>query len=74
MRDGIVLAGMGHPAVIFVYDNFERAARAQARALGAPDLRIYAYPQYKPGEPLPPEALKAAAVAKNFPAMLETRV
>jgi hypothetical protein len=72
VRDGIALARLGHPAVVFVYDNFERAARAQAAALGAADLRIYAYPQYKPGDPLPPEALKAAQVAESFPAVLES--
>jgi hypothetical protein len=55
---------------VFVYDNFERAARAQAAALGMPDLRICVYPQYKPGDPLPPEALKAADAAQAFPGML----
>ena len=73
MRDGIALARRGHPAVVFVYDNFEHAARAQAAALGAASLRIYAYPQYKPGDTSSPEALKAAKVAESFPAMLETR-
>ena len=71
MRDGIALARLGHPAVVFVYDNFERAARAQATALGAPSLRIFAYPQYKPGDPLPPEAAKAANAAENFQHLLE---
>ena len=70
MRDGIALARLGHPAVVFVYDNFERAARAQAAALGMPSLRIFAYPQYKPGDPLPPEGRKAAQAAQGFPQML----
>ncbi len=70
MRDGIALARLGHPAVVFVYDNFERAARAQAAALGVPELRICVYPQYKPGDPLPPEALKAVQAAEAFPGML----
>ena len=72
MRDGIILAKAGHPVVVFVYDNFERAARAQARGLGLPDLRIYVYPQYKPGDPLPPEAAKALQAAAEFPRLLET--
>ena len=71
MRDGIALTQLGHPAVVFVYDNFERAARAQATALGAADLRIHVYPQYKPGDPLPPEALKAAHAAQTFTQLLE---
>jgi hypothetical protein len=71
VRDGIALTQLGHPAVVFVYDNFERAARAQAKALGAPDLRIHVYPQYKPGDPLPPEALKAAQAAEAFTRLLE---
>ncbi len=72
MRDGITLAKAGLPVVVFVYDNFERAARAQARGLGLPDLRIYVYPQYKPGEPLPPEAAKALKAAAEFPRLLQT--
>ncbi|MBI3069095.1 MAG: hypothetical protein HYY79_09560 [Betaproteobacteria bacterium] len=71
MRDGITLAKAGHPAVVLVYDNFERAARAQAKALGMPDLRIYVYPQYQPGDPLPPEAAKAVKAAEEVPALLE---
>jgi hypothetical protein len=71
VRDGIALTRLGHPAVVLVYDNFERAARAQAAALGAPELRIYVYPQYKPGDPLPPEAQKAAKVAQDFPQLFK---
>jgi hypothetical protein len=74
VRDGISLAKAGHPVVVFVYDNFERAARAQARGLGVPDLRIYVYPQYKPGDPLPPETEKALQAAVEFPRLLECAV
>jgi len=70
VRDGIALTKAGHPVVVFVYDNFARAARAQANGLGVPDLRIYVYPQYKPGDPLPPEADKAAKAAAEFPALI----
>lgn len=56
--------------MVFVYDNFERAARAQARGLGVPDLRIFVYPQYKPGDPLPPEAAKAKKAAAEFQELL----
>ena len=73
MRDGITLAKAGHPVVVFDYDHFERAARAQARGLGIPELRIFVYPQYKPGDLLPPEAAKAVKVAGEFPALLTAK-
>ncbi|MCE9641680.1 MAG: hypothetical protein K8S22_16305 [Betaproteobacteria bacterium] len=50
MRDGIYLTKAGHPTVVFVHDFFEKAARAQAKALGMPDLKIYVYPQHKAGD------------------------
>jgi hypothetical protein len=71
VRDGINLAKAGHPAIVFVYDNFERAARAQAKGLGVPDLRIYVYPQYTPGEgALSHEEEKAVVAAGAFAKML----
>ena len=71
MRDGIALSRAGHPVVVFVHDSFERAARAQAAGLRLPDLRIYVYPQYKPGESLSQEAAKAARAVEEFPKLLE---
>lgn len=56
--------------VVFVHDNFERAARAQAVGLRIPDLRIYVYPQYKPAEPSAKEAEKAVQAVKGFQALL----
>ena len=50
MRDGIFFTRAGLPTVVFVHDFFEKAARAQAQALGVPDLAIYVYPQHKPGD------------------------
>ncbi|MBI3067809.1 MAG: hypothetical protein HYY79_02685 [Betaproteobacteria bacterium] len=70
MRDGITLSRAGHPVVVFVHDNFERAARAQAAGLRLPDLRIYVYPQYKPGDPLSLEAGKAVRAVEEFPKLL----
>ncbi|OGA38942.1 MAG: hypothetical protein A3G24_12430 [Betaproteobacteria bacterium RIFCSPLOWO2_12_FULL_62_13] len=69
----VPLSQAGRPVVVFVYDNFERAARAQAKALGVPDLRIYIYPQYRPGDPSPPEAAKAIKAAADFPQLLLRR-
>ena len=71
MRDGIFLTQAGHPTVVFVHDFFERAARAQARALGLPDLKIYVYPQHKPDDSDAIEAAKARKAADEFPRLLE---
>lgn len=71
MRDGIILHKAGHPVIVFVHDFFERAARAQAQALGFPELKLYIYPQYKPGDPDAVEAAKARKAAAEFPRMLE---
>ena len=71
MRDGISLAKAGIPAVVFVYDNFEPVARAQARALGLPDLRLYVFPQYDPGaSESTAEADKAVKAAAEFQTLL----
>ena len=70
MRDGIALRKAGHPTLVLVHDVFERAARAQATALGMPDLRMHVFPQYRPSEqPDEVEAAKAAQAAGAFPAL-----
>jgi hypothetical protein len=73
VRDGIFLTKAGHPTVVIVQDAFERAARAQARALGLPDLRIYAYQQHKPGDVDAEEAAKGVLAASELRLMLERR-
>jgi hypothetical protein len=71
VRDAINVSKNGRPVVLFVYNHFERAARAQANGLGAPDLKIYVFPQYKPGEAYSPEeAEKAVKAAAEFPELL----
>ena len=71
MRDAINVSKAGRPAVLFVYNHFEKAARAQAKGLGVSDLKIYVFPQYKPGEAYSPEeAKKAVTAAEEFPKML----
>ena len=71
MRDGIHLVKAGHPVVVFVYDHFERAARAQAKGLGVPDLRLYVFPQYTPGAlSSSEEEEKAVKAAEEFPRLL----
>ena len=75
MRDGIRLAKLGKPAVVFVQDKFERAARAQATALGVPGLRIYVYPQYSPGGVSAAlEEAKGVTAAREFPGLLVASV
>ena len=71
MRDGIVLSRAGHPVVVYVHDNFDRAARAQAAGLRAADLKIYVYPQYKRDAPPSREAEKALRAVEEFPKLLE---
>jgi hypothetical protein len=70
VRDGIALARAGHPVIVFVHDRFEQAARAQAAGLRVKDLRIYVYPQYKPGDQLADEAKKAMQAVEEFPKLL----
>ncbi len=64
MRDGIALKSAGHPALVLVHEVFEKAAHAQAAALGMPDLRIYVFPQNRSGEPDEIEAEKGARAAE----------
>lgn len=73
MRDGIFLTKAGHPTVVIVQDAFERAARAQAKALGLPDLRIYVYQQHKAGDVAAEEAAKGVVAAGELRLILERR-
>lgn len=73
MRDGIFFTRFGLPTVVFVHDFFERAARAQAQALGMPELKIYVYPQHKAGDYEAEEAAKGAQAAHELRALLESR-
>ena len=59
--------------MVFVHDFFEKAARAQAAALGMPELKIYVYPQHKAGEFEAGEIVKGVQAAHELPGWLETR-
>lgn len=59
--------------MVFVHDFFERAARAQAKALGLPELKIFVYPQHQPGDYDAAEAAKGVKAAHELPGFLETR-
>lgn len=73
MRDGIFFTRSGHPTLVFVHDFFERAARAQAKALGLPELKIYVYPQHKSGDYEAEEAAKGVKAAHALRTLLESR-
>ncbi len=47
MRDGVNLELAGVPAIVVSHDVFEKAARAQSKALGLEDLRLVVFPQPK---------------------------
>ncbi|HYC49433.1 MAG TPA: hypothetical protein VED01_28480 [Burkholderiales bacterium] len=70
MRDGIFFTRAGLPTLVFVHDFFERAARAQAKALDMPDLNIYVYPQHKLGDYDAEEAAKGVQAARDLPPLL----
>lgn len=74
MRDGIFFTKSGHPTLVFVHDFFERAARAQAKALGMPELNIYVYPQHKSGDFDAEEAAKGVSAARDLSRLFEQRV
>lgn len=71
MRDGIQVLKSGRPAIVFTYDRFERAARAQAAGLGMPDLLLYVYPQFAVANlSSKVEEEKALIAAREFPKLL----
>ena len=71
MRDGIQVLQAGRPVIVFTYDRFERAARAQAAGLGVPDLRLYVYPQFAVANlSSAVEEEKALKAAEEFPKLL----
>ena len=57
--------------MVFVHDFFERAARAQAAALGMPELELYVYPQHKAGDYEAEEAAKGVNAARNLRRLLQ---
>jgi hypothetical protein len=74
VRDGIFFTRAGLSTLVFVHDSFERAARAQANALGMAELALYVYPQHKSGDYDAEEALKGAQAARALPKLLEERL
>jgi hypothetical protein len=44
VRDAVAIELSGKPSVTLSHDVFERAARAQARALGLPNLKLIIEP------------------------------
>ncbi len=62
MRDGIELEKRGLPTVTICWERFEGAARAQADALGFPQLPLAVIPETRRGETREDLRRKAEAV------------
>lgn len=74
MRDGINLEQSGVPAIVVSHNVFEKAAKAQANALGVPDLRILVYSQPK-GEEEEVEGIKSAQyISQQLVTLLEGNI
>jgi hypothetical protein len=59
--DAAALEKRGVPTVTIVWDNFETAARTQARLQGVPDLRLVVVPRRQGGETDDDQRWKAEA-------------
>ncbi len=71
MRDGVNLQKAGHPVIVFVNDPFERAARAQAKGLNEPDLKIYSFAQHRIASgSVAGEEAKAVKAVSEIPGIL----
>jgi hypothetical protein len=60
--DAASLEKRGVHTVMVVWDNFEKAARMQARLQGVPDLMLLVIPHRKGGETADDQRKKAEAV------------
>lgn len=61
MLDAAALEKRGIHTVTIVWDNFEQAARTQARLQGMPDLELVVVPHRKGGETADDQMRKAEA-------------
>jgi hypothetical protein len=60
VSDGYWISKLGRPVVVIVQQIFERAAKTQARILGAADLPVCAYPATPPGADIEPVGAELA--------------
>lgn len=74
MRDGINLEQSGVPAIVVSHNVFEKAAKAQANALGVPELRILVYSQPKGEEEEVEGAKSAQYIAQQLVTLLEGNI
>ena len=70
MLDAAALEKRGIHTVTIVWDNFENAARMQARLQGVPDLALVVIPHRKGGETAEDQRRKAAAALAQIVAGL----
>ena len=74
MRDGINLERAGVPAIVISHNVFEKAAKAQATALGVADLRILVYSQPKGEEEEVEGAKSAQYISSQLITLLEDTI
>lgn len=70
MLDAVALERRGIHTVTVVWDNFEAAARTQARLQGMPDLELVVIPHRKGGETADDQRRKAEAALPGLVARL----
>jgi hypothetical protein len=68
--DAVGLERRGRHTVTVVWDNFEAAARTQARLQAVPDLELAVVPHRKGGETADDQRRKAEAVLPDLVARL----
>ncbi|HSE06137.1 MAG TPA: hypothetical protein VLK35_18460 [Methylomirabilota bacterium] len=73
MLDAAALEMRGIPTVTIVWDNFENAARMQARLQRTPDLALVVIPHRKGGETADDQRRKAEAALADVVAGLLRR-
>ena len=70
MLDAAALEKRGIPTVTIVWDNFENAARMQARLQNVPDLALVVIPHRKGGETADDQRRNAEAALADVVARL----
>lgn len=70
MLDAAALEKKGRHTVTVVWDNFENAARMQARVQSVPDLELLVVPHRKGGETADDQRRKAADALPSLVAKL----
>lgn len=73
MRDAVAVYKRKTPVVLVAHDKFEKAARLQAKALGAADLPILVIPQPMPYDAKEVEAKKGQHAVQDLKRLLSDK-